>query len=223
MEVIVKAEKIQAARDPQREHLAACIADRGERARAVEQAKAAVERATLMVEAAEARDAIAKASLASWRSDQVARVMTTASTGAALTPQISARESRLEAQDAEDALSAANAASAACKARLSDCEADLEHVERIVAGAADRCLVVGAADRLIAGVGDLRQRLNAKYAALLWLETLAPIGTPERQKIAAATPGPPPPGVRPPLYPEPVAWIQARSALRVDPDAVLPM
>jgi hypothetical protein len=217
----MKAEKIQAQRDPQREHLAACIADRDERSRAVDQAKASAARATLMVEGAEARHAIAKAQLASWRNDAMARALA-ATTDAALAPPTSARESRLEAQDAEDTLSAAQAASAACTARLSDAEADLGHSDRVVAGAADRCLVVDAADRLIAETEDLRAQLNARYAVLLWLETLAPIGSLERQKIAAATPGPPPPGVAAPAYPPPADWIAARSALMVDPDAALP-
>jgi hypothetical protein len=108
-------------------------------------------------------------------------------------------------------------------ASLSDAEAGLEHIERIVAGAADRCLVVDGADRLIAEAASLREQLHVRYAGLLWLETLAPIGSAERQKIAAATPAPPPPGVRPPVYPEPVAWIAARSALKVEADAPLPM
>jgi hypothetical protein len=97
---------VKPANEAARSVLAEAIADRNERTRDAQRAREAVERANGLVQQAETRDAVAKATLAAWRSDLVARALAaTASTGAP--PPISAREARADAADAQDALDAA--------------------------------------------------------------------------------------------------------------------
>jgi hypothetical protein len=86
------------------------------------------------------------------------------------------------------------------------------HLGRLRPGelAVVQCLAVG------------RDQARLCYSTLIWMETLVTIGTIERAKIRAATPAEPPPRVAAVVYPQPVARIEARAALMVDPDATLP-
>ena len=83
------------ANDGARSVLAEAIAEREDLAREARRAREAVTRAGEIVEAAEARLEAANSTLASWRKDQAARLLATATTGVAPSPEKSAREGRL--------------------------------------------------------------------------------------------------------------------------------
>jgi chromosome segregation ATPase len=215
-----KLQKIEPPRDSARVALAEAIASRDAELRAVDQAKAALERGNFMVEQAEARLESAKGALSSWRSDQAARVLATASTGAPVAPGQSAREARIEVADAEDALEAAKAALSSCAARLSDCEEDLRRAQfRVEAEVAP--ILAAEVDRVIAEAESRQAALDGKHATLLWLRTVLPLGE-VHQQINRALPPPTPPGVRARDYRPPTEWIAAREALMQDADAALP-
>jgi multidrug efflux pump subunit AcrA (membrane-fusion protein) len=177
-----------------------------------------------MTEQAEARYESARANLSRWRSDQVSRMLETATTGAAApSPEISARESRAEAADALDALEAAQAAKAATQAALGDAEADLQRAQHRVE-AAGLPVIAGEVDRLLAEAAAIRETLEAKLAAIDFVTNIMPFGSSERVRIDL-TRAPLPPGVEPPdrsRHPAVVVWREAQTALQKNADAPLP-
>jgi hypothetical protein len=76
---------------------------------------------------------------------------------------------------------------------------------------------------LIAEAGSAQAALDGKFAVLLWLRSVLPPGGEQQQRINRALPPPPAPGVVPPVYQAPQAWIEAREALTRDADAPLPL
>jgi hypothetical protein len=209
--------------DPTRQALASAISEHGERARQAQAARESVARANDLVEQAQAKHEMAKASLSASRNDLVARALAVASSGAAAGPPISARQARQELADADDALEAAQAALTACRASLGDCEGEVRRAkDRVEAATAP--ILAGEVDRLLAEATELAVALEAKQAALDFLNLNIPSGSPARQQIALTRP-PLPPGVRPPdrsQHPVSAAWREAREALCKDAGAPLP-
>jgi hypothetical protein len=216
-----KMQPVETPNDVARSVLAQAIADRSERTREAQQAREAVERANALVEQAETKHALAKASLASSRNDLVARALSVASSGAAGGPPISARQARQELADADDDLEASQAALAACKVALADCEGDL-HRSGVAVENAVVPILAAETDRLIAEAEALRVGLDQKHATLIWLRSVLPPNEEQRRRITGALPPPPPPNVRAPDYRPPQEWVAAREALLVNADAPLP-
>jgi hypothetical protein len=218
-----KAEKIETRPDQARAALAEAIADRDERVRDAKLAGEAVASASDLVEQASARHELAKATLSATRSDLVARALATASTGSAAGPPLSARQARTELADADDAIEAATAALTACTASLSDCEDDARRAGSRVE-AASVTVLAGEVDRLLAEAAAINDTLEAKLAAIDFVTSLMPFGSPERQRIALTRPTLPP-GVEPPDrrgHPAVAAWREAQAALQKSADAPLP-
>jgi hypothetical protein len=216
-----KVEKIATERDPHRVALGEAIEDRDEKSRAVERAKAALERANFLTEQAEARLESAKGALSAWRSDQAARVLVTASTGAPAAPAQSAREARIEVVDAEDAHDASMAALSACAARLSDATEDLNRAQgRVESAAADT--LAGQIDRLASEAANLQELLHRKYEELYWVRGQVRFGGEDYRRAAEALPPPAPPGVKAREFRAPSEWMAAREALLTNPSAELP-
>jgi hypothetical protein len=209
-------------RDVTRVALGLAIANRDEKSRSFDAARAAASRAALIVEAAEAKHHSAKQELVAWRAGQVERLHAEAHTGAATTligkP---AREVRAAAEDAADEIESAKSVLTDCMASVADAKDGLQYaqlgVERAVAP-----VFVGALDGLLAEAAALREQLDGKHALLSWVERLLLPGDPARQRIASALPPLPPgaPGYR--SIQAPAAWLAALDALMVDPDAALP-
>jgi hypothetical protein len=107
------------SRDPARTALSRAVIDRELRARDLEAAKSARQRASLMVDAAEVRHGLARAGLSAWRVNQVERLHAAAATGEAPTQEI-AREARAAAQDAADEIESAKSVLVDCEARARD-------------------------------------------------------------------------------------------------------
>jgi hypothetical protein len=218
-----KSQSKAAAIDPNRAALAEAIGERDEAERKAEAAKSAVERASALLEAAEARCEETQAALVGRRSEGAQRVLEAATTGAPGMPDVSMREARVADLDAADALEAAKSALASCMATLKNAEGDLRHEQWRVETAVAPVLAASA-DRVVAEAARLKDELDGVRAILAFLQRSLEAGSPLQHRVMMALP-PSPPGVFAPDYrshPALAAWRDAREALLRDAAAPMP-
>lgn len=230
------------ARSPERESLAAAIAEAAEYRATADATRAGVARARAMIADATARLDAANADAAKAREAHAERAITAASTGAPMVPDGSLRDARQRAGDATDDLEAAQAALAAVEASLEDEEyRERKSIER-VGEAADLVLQAVPIEGMLEEAARVQREVIEKRTVLLMLTAQyrqwKSDGSHQRlyasndellvariSKFLGVGESLLPSTGNSPIYGESPAaqqWLQAREALLTDPDAVLP-
>ena len=230
------------SRSPEREALAAAIAEAADYKATADATRAGVARAKAMIEDASSRLSAATADASAAKEAHTARAIEAASTGATLTPDASLREARVRADDARDDLEAAEAALAAVEASLGDdLYRERKSLERVGA-AADMVIQAGPVEALLEEAERIHRDLTGRRNVLILLTTQLRAwqsdGSHNRAYSSTDTSLPAridkflgtshalmPTTMCTPRYDEceaSSAWLKAREALLTDPDAALP-
>jgi DNA repair exonuclease SbcCD ATPase subunit len=218
---VSKVGKIEVQNSQVRALLAEAISERDAMTRAVDQAKAASERANGLVEDAERHAEAVKIALASARDGREKRLRQAVEGGDVIEAAVSRREARFAEIDAADELEAARKVLTSCMAALADAQADAGRAQqRVESAAAD--VLGGQVERLVSEAASLREQLHSKFEELLWIRTQLRFGGEAYRAATAALPPEPPPGVTPRVFRAPPAWVSAQEALLVSAEASLP-
>jgi hypothetical protein len=218
---VSKAEKAQT--DPRRAELAEAIRERDEFERIAGAARVALDRANDLVEAASTHAEAVQIALSSARDGREKRLRQAVEGGDVIEAAVSRREARFAEIDAADELETARKVSIGCRSALAEAEADADRAQRRVE-AASLPVLAGEVDRLLAEAAAIHETLEAKLAAVDFVNAFLIPGSPERTRIALTRP-PLPPGVMPADrrgHPALAAWREARQQLFVNADAALP-
>jgi hypothetical protein len=216
-----KPEKTQA--DQKRAALAEAIREHADADAERIAARAALDRATGLVEDAQSHSEAVKAALATARDGRASRLRQAAQGGDVIEVATSSREARFAEIDAADELAAARDVLTGCQANADDAEDGANRALKRVEAAALPVLT-GEVNRVLAEAAELHAAYEAKMAAVDFLTLLLPFGSPERVKITLMRPTLPP-GVSPPdrsQHPAVAAWREARQQLLKSADAPLP-